>query len=44
MKNNLFNFATSELSQDGFICWCLNWINYSNEDFFKFTRRKKFRK
>lgn len=25
--NNLFSFATSELSQDAFICWCLNWIN-----------------
>ena len=21
MKNNLFNYATSELSQDAFICW-----------------------
>lgn len=31
MKNNLFTFATSELSQDVFICWCLNWINYPNE-------------
>lgn len=30
-KNNLFSFATSELSQDAFICWCLNWINYPNE-------------
>ncbi len=27
MKNNLFSFATSELSQDAFICWCLNWFN-----------------
>lgn len=26
-KNNLFSFATSELSQDAFICWCLNWFN-----------------
>ena len=25
--NNLFSFATGELSQDAFICWCLNWIN-----------------
>lgn len=25
--NNIFSFATSELSQDAFICWCLNWIN-----------------
>lgn len=27
MKNNIFNFATSELSQDAFLCWCLNWQN-----------------
>lgn len=26
-RNNLFNFATSELSQDAIICWCLNWFN-----------------
>lgn len=38
MKNNLFNFATSELSQDGFICWCLNWINYSNEDLYPMAK------
>lgn len=25
--NNIFTFATGELSQDAFICWCLNWIN-----------------
>ena len=24
--NNLFNFATSELSQDAFFCWSLNWL------------------
>lgn len=28
--NNIFSFATGELSQDAFICWCLNWINESN--------------
>lgn len=27
IRNNLFSFATSELSQDAFICWCLNWFN-----------------
>ncbi len=26
--NNLFQFATKELSQDAIICWCLNWIHY----------------
>lgn len=25
--NNIFTFASGELSQDAFICWCLNWIN-----------------
>ena len=25
--NNIFSFATGELSQDAFICWCLKWIN-----------------
>lgn len=34
MKNNLFSFATSELSQDAFICWCFNWINYPNEELY----------
>lgn len=29
MKNNLFNFATGELSQDAMICWCINWFNDS---------------
>ena len=24
---NLFSFATSELSQDAFICWLLSWEN-----------------
>ena len=27
MKNNLFSFATKELSQDAFLCWCWNWYN-----------------
>lgn len=27
MKNNIFDFATSELSQDAFICWCANCFN-----------------
>lgn len=28
--NNLFEFATSELSQDALICWCINWLNYTD--------------
>jgi hypothetical protein len=27
MKPNLFDFATSELSQDAFICWLLSWAD-----------------
>ncbi len=27
-KNNLFQYATKELSQDAFFCWLINWINY----------------
>ncbi len=26
MKNNIFDFATGELSQDAFLCWCANWF------------------
>lgn len=32
VENNIFNFATNELSQDAFICWCLNWINMPVRD------------
>ena len=31
-ENNLFAYATSELSQDAFICWLINWINHKNDD------------
>lgn len=31
-RNNIFDFATSELSQDAFICWCLNWLNYKGSE------------
>ena len=37
-KNNLFSFATSELSQDAFICWCLNWINYPDEELYPMAK------
>lgn len=29
--NKLFKFATKELSQDAFICWCINWFNYKEK-------------
>ncbi|MFZ0076610.1 MAG: hypothetical protein WAL00_10870 [Exiguobacterium undae] len=25
MKSNLFDYATSEMSQDAFLCWLLKW-------------------
>ena len=28
MRNNIFHFATKELSQDAFLCWLANWHNY----------------
>ena len=28
--NNIFDFATKELSQDAVLCWILNWVNYPN--------------
>ena len=31
-KNNLFEFATSELSQDAFICWLLNFAHKDHLD------------
>ena len=30
-SNNLFNFATSELSQDAFLCWSLNWLSVKED-------------
>ena len=30
MKPNLFKYATSELSQDAFICWLLEWAKPQN--------------
>jgi len=31
-RNNIFNFVTSELSQDAFICWLCNWVNFDDND------------
>jgi len=30
-KPNIFSFATSELSQDAFICWLVSHINYPED-------------
>ena len=31
MRPNLFEFATSELSQDAFLCWLLSWADSAHE-------------
>lgn len=33
-NNNIFKYATKELSQDAFICWCINWINYPENELY----------
>ena len=30
-KPNIFDYATSELSQDAFLCWLMQWANKSNK-------------
>ena len=32
VSTNLFDYATSELSQDAFICWLVSWINHKEEN------------
>lgn len=34
-RNNMFKYATKELSQDAFICWCINWMNYPEHKLYK---------
>ena len=40
-RNNIFNFATSELSQDAFICWLCNWVNFDDNDLSKDEKKLK---
>ena len=40
IRNSLFSFATSELSQDAFICWCLNWFNDGSKPVLQEMARK----
>ena len=37
MKNNIFSFAPSELTQDAMICWCVNWINDKSSKLYPMT-------
>lgn len=32
-RNNMFKYATKELSQDAFICWLINYINTDEEEY-----------
>ena len=34
LSNNIFSFATKELSQDAVICWLLNWIKYPESELY----------
>lgn len=38
MKPNLFNYATSELTNDAMICWMLDWGNYNESIFFSLSK------
>ena len=40
-RNNIFNFATSELSQDAFICWLCNWVNFDDNDLLEDEKKLK---
>lgn len=31
LENNIFSFATKELSQDAFLCWMSNWYNFDSK-------------
>ena len=36
--NNMFKFATKELSQDAFLCWLINGINTKDEGLKKLAK------
>ena len=38
MDNNIFDFATSELSQDAVICWCINWFNFKDSSLYPLAK------
>ena len=40
-KNNIFKFATKELSQDAFICWLINWINFKQDNQQLYSKAQK---
>lgn len=40
-NNNLFKFATKELSQDALLCWLINWINFKEENEELYNKAKK---
>lgn len=36
--NNLFSYATKELSQDAMLCWLINWINYPESKLYSLAK------
>ena len=38
-KNNMFKYATKELSQDAFICWLVNYINTDEKQYKKAAKK-----
>lgn len=40
-RNNIFDFATSELSQDAFICWLCNWVNFDDNGLLEDEKKLK---
>ena len=40
--NNLFKYATKELSQDAFLCWLISWYNDNNKKNQLYTVAEKF--
>ena len=39
MENNIFKFATKELSQDAFLAWLINWLNIKENNENKAIRK-----
>ena len=41
-NNNIFKYATKELSQDAFICWLVEWVNHKEKNKELYEVSKKF--
>ena len=40
-KPSLFDYATSELSQDAILCWLLEWARHDEEEYEKYQKLAK---